>query len=43
MPRWLIDILLAVALTVAASYVVEPVAVLARRRRQRDDQSGKRR
>jgi hypothetical protein len=42
MPRWLIDILLAVALTVAASYAVEPVAVLARRRRQRGDQSAKR-
>jgi ABC-type enterobactin transport system permease subunit len=35
MPRWLIDVLLAVALTAAASYAVEPVAVVARRRRQR--------
>jgi hypothetical protein len=43
MPRWLIDVLLAVGLTVAASYVVEPVAVVARRRRRRGDQSAKRR
>jgi hypothetical protein len=35
MPRWLVDVLLAVALTVAASYVVEPVAMVARRRRRK--------
>jgi hypothetical protein len=37
MPRWLIDILLAVGLTAGASYAAEPVAVLARRRRQGTD------
>jgi hypothetical protein len=43
MPGWLEDVLLAVGLTVAASYAAEPVAVVARRRRQRGDQSAKRR
>jgi hypothetical protein len=43
MPRWLQEVLLAVGLTAAAAYAVEPVAVVARRRRQRGDQSGKRR
>jgi hypothetical protein len=43
MPRWLEEVLLAVGLTAAASYAAEPVAVVARRRRQRGRQSAKRR
>jgi hypothetical protein len=43
MPRWLEEVLLAAGLTIAAAYAAEPVAVLARRRRQRGDQSAKRR
>ena len=43
MPRWLEDVLLAAGLLAATAYATEPVAVLARRRRQRGDQSTKRR
>jgi hypothetical protein len=43
MPRWLVDVLLAAGLMAAAAYAAEPVAVLARRRRQRGDRSAKRR
>jgi hypothetical protein len=43
MPRWLEDILLATGLLTATAFAAEPVAVLARRRRQRGDQSTKRR
>jgi hypothetical protein len=43
MPRWLEDVLLATGLLAAASFAAEPFAVLARRRRQRGDQSAKRR
>jgi hypothetical protein len=43
MPPWLVDVLLAVALTTVAAYTAEPVAVLARRRRRRGDRSAKRR
>jgi hypothetical protein len=43
MPGWLEDVLLATGLLAATAYVTEPAAVLARRRRQRDDQSTKRR
>ena len=43
MPRWLEDILLATGLLAATAFAAEPVAVLARRRRQRGDQSTKRR
>ena len=39
MPPWLVDILLATGLVVAAAYGTEPVLVLARRRRQRGGQS----
>jgi hypothetical protein len=35
MPRWLEDVLLAAGLMAAAAYATEPVAVYARRRRQR--------
>ena len=43
MPRWLEDILLATGLLAATAFAAEPVAVLVRRRRQRGDQSTKRR
>jgi len=43
MPPWLEDVLLAVGLMVAAAYATEPVLVLARRRRQRDGRSARRR
>lgn len=43
MPRWLEDILLATGLLAATAFAAEPVAVLARRRRQRGDQSTRRR
>jgi hypothetical protein len=43
MPRWLEDVLLAAGLLAATAYATEPVAVLARRRRQRGDQSTERR
>jgi hypothetical protein len=42
MPHWLEDILVAAGLLTAAAYATEPVAVLARRRRQRGDGSTKR-
>jgi Tfp pilus assembly protein FimV len=42
MPPWLVDILLATGLVVAAAYGTEPVLVLARRR-QRGGQSTRRR
>jgi hypothetical protein len=35
MPGWLEDVLLAAGLMAAAAYATEPVAVFARRRRQR--------
>jgi hypothetical protein len=35
MPGWLLDTLLATGLLAATAYAAEPVAVLARRRRQR--------
>jgi hypothetical protein len=35
MPGWLVDVLLATGLLAATAYVTEPVAALARRRRQR--------
>jgi hypothetical protein len=41
MPRWLEDVLLAAGLLAATAFATEPVAVLARRRRQRGDQSTK--
>jgi predicted flap endonuclease-1-like 5' DNA nuclease len=41
MPRWLEDVLLAAGLMAAAAYATEPVAVFARRRRQRHDQQSK--
>jgi hypothetical protein len=37
MPLWLVDVLLAVAATAVAAYAIEPVAVVARRRRRRGD------
>jgi hypothetical protein len=40
MPRWLEDVLLAAGLLAATAYATEPVAVLARRRRQRTRQRG---
>ena len=43
MPRWLEDMLLATGLLASVAFATEPVAVLARRRRQRGDQSTKRR
>jgi hypothetical protein len=43
MPPWLEDVLLATGLLAATAYATEPVAVLARRKRQRGDQSAKRR
>jgi hypothetical protein len=43
MPRWLEEVLLATGLLAAAAYATEPVIVFARRRRQRGDQSTKRR
>jgi hypothetical protein len=43
MPPWLEDVLLATGLLAATAYAAEPVAVFARRRRQRGDQSTKRR
>jgi hypothetical protein len=43
MPPWLVDILLATGLVVAAAYGTEPVLVLARRRQQRGGQSTQRR
>jgi hypothetical protein len=42
MPRWLEDVLLGAGLLTAAAYATEPVAVLARRRRQRGDRPTKR-
>jgi hypothetical protein len=43
MPPWLEDVLLATGLLAATAYATEPVVVFARRRRQRGDQSAKRR
>jgi hypothetical protein len=47
MPPWLEDVLLAAGLMAAAAYAAEPVVVLARHRRERDqgrnDQPAKRR
>ncbi|HEY7279711.1 MAG TPA: hypothetical protein VH594_27340 [Trebonia sp.] len=43
MPGWLEDVLLAAGLLAATAYATEPVAVLARRRRQRSGRPGKRR
>jgi hypothetical protein len=43
MPGWLLDTLLATGLLAATAYAAEPVAVLARRRRQRNDQSARHR
>jgi hypothetical protein len=43
MPSWLLDVLVATGVLAAAAYVAEPVAVLARRRRQRRDKPAKRR
>jgi hypothetical protein len=43
MPPWLEDVLLATGLLAATAYATEPVVALARRRRQRGDQSPKRR
>jgi len=43
MPPWLVDILLATGLVVAAAYGTEPVLVLARRRQQRGRQPTQRR
>ena len=43
MPRWLEDVLLAAGLMAATAYAAEPVAVFARRRRQRGDRSARRR
>jgi hypothetical protein len=43
MPGWLEDVLLAAGLLAATAYAAEPVTVLARRKRQRRDQSAKRR
>jgi hypothetical protein len=38
MPGWLVDILFAAGLLAATAYATEPLAALARRRRQRDGQ-----
>jgi hypothetical protein len=43
MPRWLEEVLLATGLLAATAYATEPVIVFARRRRQRGDQSTRRR
>jgi hypothetical protein len=43
MPRWLEEVLLGTGLLAATAYATEPVIVLARRRRERGDQSTKRR
>jgi hypothetical protein len=43
MPGWLEDVLLAAGLLTATAYATEPVAVLARRRRQRGEHSTKQR
>ncbi|HEY3879191.1 MAG TPA: hypothetical protein VGM12_11390 [Trebonia sp.] len=40
MPGWLLDVLLGTGLLIAAAYLTEPVAVLARRKRQRGSRSG---
>jgi hypothetical protein len=42
MPRWLLDVLFGTALLTAAAYATEPLAVLARRRRRRDEKRGDR-